>query len=171
MADVGDRIEVAMPRSAARLGTVTAISGNLVTVRWDTGGETSLIPGPGVLRVIRRARRGAPAGKSTPTTKQPRPARSPAAKASAKQPRGAAKTSRVAPKKATKTARVAPKKATKTSRVAPKKATKSVTTEKQRSLSKKKAAPAKRATTTKGTAKKSTAGTSARTNARSKKSR
>lgn len=28
--------------------------GAKITVRWDTGGETSLFPGPGVLRVVEK---------------------------------------------------------------------------------------------------------------------
>jgi len=54
MADVGDRIEAAS-KGAPRSGVVTAVSGVTITVRWDTGGETSLIPGPGVLSVTKKA--------------------------------------------------------------------------------------------------------------------
>ena len=56
MADVGDRIAV-VSKGAPRSGVVTAISGAMITVRWDTGGETSLIPGPGVLSVVTSRRR------------------------------------------------------------------------------------------------------------------
>jgi hypothetical protein len=51
MADVGDRIAVAS-KGEPRSGVVTAVSGSMITVRWDTGGETSLVPGPGVLSVV-----------------------------------------------------------------------------------------------------------------------
>lgn len=36
----------------------------MITVRWDTGGETSLVPGPGVLRVV-TSRRRAPSAHSS----------------------------------------------------------------------------------------------------------
>jgi hypothetical protein len=51
MADIGDRVAVAS-KGGSRSGVVTGVSGAMVTVRWDTGGETSLIPGPGVLSVV-----------------------------------------------------------------------------------------------------------------------
>jgi hypothetical protein len=54
MADVGDRIETTS-KAAPRAGVVTGISGAMITVRWDTGDETTLVPGPGVLRVTERA--------------------------------------------------------------------------------------------------------------------
>jgi hypothetical protein len=56
MADVGDRIAVAS-KGEPRSGVVTAVSGAMITVRWDTGGETSLVPGPGVLSVVTSRRR------------------------------------------------------------------------------------------------------------------
>lgn len=52
MADVGDRITVASNKGGPRSGAVTAVSGDMITVRWDTGGQTSLIAGPGVLTVM-----------------------------------------------------------------------------------------------------------------------
>lgn len=54
MANVGDRIE-ATSKGAPRSGVVTAVSGVTITVRWDTGDETNLIPGPGVLSVTKKA--------------------------------------------------------------------------------------------------------------------
>ena len=51
MAEVGDRIAV-VSKGVPRPGVVTAVSGAMITVRWDTGEETSLIPGPGVLSVV-----------------------------------------------------------------------------------------------------------------------
>ena len=44
MAVVGDRIETTS-KGAPWFGVVTAISGDMITVRWDKGGETSLSPG------------------------------------------------------------------------------------------------------------------------------
>jgi hypothetical protein len=63
---VGDRIAVAS-KGQARSGVVTAVSGAMVTVGWDTGGETSLIPGPGVLSVV-TGRRRTPSWRARPTT-------------------------------------------------------------------------------------------------------
>lgn len=56
VADVGTRIEVTTT-GTPRTGVVTAVSGAMLTVRWDAGGETSLIPGPGDLTVVTRRRR------------------------------------------------------------------------------------------------------------------
>ena len=50
MASIGDRVAVAS-KGGPRSGVVTGVSGAMITVRWDTGDETSLIPGPGVLTV------------------------------------------------------------------------------------------------------------------------
>ena len=51
MAVVGDRVEV-LSKAATRQGVVTRVSGALVTVEWDTGGSTTVIPAPGVMSVI-----------------------------------------------------------------------------------------------------------------------
>ena len=64
MADVGDRIAVAS-KGVPRPGVVTAVSGAMITVRWDTGEETSLIPGPGVLSVV-ASRRRTPSARTRP---------------------------------------------------------------------------------------------------------
>ena len=66
MAVVGDRIAVAS-KGEPRSGVVTAVNGALITVRWDTGGETSLIPGPGVLSVV-TSRRRTPSARTPSTT-------------------------------------------------------------------------------------------------------
>jgi hypothetical protein len=66
MADVGDRIAVTS-KGEPRSGVVTAVSGAMITVRWDTGGETSLTPGPGVLSVV-TSRRRTPSARTHPTT-------------------------------------------------------------------------------------------------------
>jgi hypothetical protein len=52
MAEIGDRIETTSPKSGRRSGVVTGINGPMVTVRWDAGGESGLIPGAGVLSVV-----------------------------------------------------------------------------------------------------------------------
>ena len=66
MAVVGDRIAVAS-KGEPLSGVVTAVNGALITVRWDTGGETSLIPGPGVLSVV-TSRRRTPSARTPSTT-------------------------------------------------------------------------------------------------------
>lgn len=100
MADVGDRVSVASNKAGAppRLGSVKAKTGNLLRVEWDSGEESTFMPGPGSVEVLRgsRARRpaaakaagkkappaGRGAGKATnPVQKAPGPAKSSAAKA------------------------------------------------------------------------------------------
>lgn len=66
MADVGDRIAVSS-KDAPRSGIVTAISGVMITVRWDAGGETSIVPGPGVLSVV-TSQRSDQSARHGPTT-------------------------------------------------------------------------------------------------------
>lgn len=56
MLEIGDRVEVTSWKAAPRVGTVIAISDRLITVRWDSGEQTSLIPGPGVLNVVAKGR-------------------------------------------------------------------------------------------------------------------
>jgi len=56
MAEVGDRVVVESEKVGVepREGTVTATEGSLVRVRWDSGEETSFVPGAGAMRVIAR---------------------------------------------------------------------------------------------------------------------
>ena len=56
MAAVGDRVQVESEKvgSAIRTGTVTAIDGRMITVRWDTGGQSVFVPSAGCLQVIGR---------------------------------------------------------------------------------------------------------------------
>ncbi|GAC1532251.1 MAG: hypothetical protein NVS3B12_09680 [Acidimicrobiales bacterium] len=70
LAAVGDRVEVGSQKGSARTGTVTATVDSMITVQWDSGGTTSLIPGPGVVTILPGRRRSPaktspPAGKST----------------------------------------------------------------------------------------------------------
>src|SRR5207237_488433 len=61
MADVGDRVEV-LSKSGTRQGKVTRVSGAWVTGEWDTGGQTTVIPAPGVMTVMgATAKQAAPA--------------------------------------------------------------------------------------------------------------
>jgi len=65
MADVGNRITVAS-KGGPRPGVVTAVNGAMITVRWDSGGETSILPGPGVLSLVTSQRR-TPSARTRPT--------------------------------------------------------------------------------------------------------
>jgi hypothetical protein len=53
MVEVRDRVVVESEKvgDPPRTGVVTAVSGQLITIRWDTGGESSLIPSAGSLHV------------------------------------------------------------------------------------------------------------------------
>ena len=59
MADVGDKVSVAS-KSGPRLGVVLSTSGSMLQVRWESGEETSLIPGPGTLTVLGKTRKRSP---------------------------------------------------------------------------------------------------------------
>jgi len=84
MADVGDRVEV-LSKSGTRQGKVTRVSGALVTVEWDTGGQTTVIPAPGVMSVIgARGKKAAPAKKKKAPAKKAAPAKKKAATAKKK---------------------------------------------------------------------------------------
>jgi small-conductance mechanosensitive channel len=54
MFKVGDRIELESERvgQPPHTGTVTAITGRLLQVRWDDGRESSFIPSAGSVKVI-----------------------------------------------------------------------------------------------------------------------
>ena len=68
MVKVGDVVETATNKvgQTPRTGTVSAVSGALITVQWDSGEETNLIPGPGSLTVVgTRPNRSAKAQKRT----------------------------------------------------------------------------------------------------------
>src|SRR3954453_18983926 len=68
MADVGDRVEI-LSKAGSRQGVVRRVSGTLVTVERDTGGQTTVIPPPGVMRVG-AGRRSAPAKKKAARAKK-----------------------------------------------------------------------------------------------------
>jgi Domain of unknown function (DUF1918) len=58
MPDVGDRVRVAsmkvgqMPRD----GVVIDVTGHLLRIRWSTGEESNIVPGPGAVAVIGKRR-------------------------------------------------------------------------------------------------------------------
>jgi hypothetical protein len=107
MPDVGDRVSV-QSKSGSRLGVVRSVSGALVTVEWDTGGQTTVIPAPGVMSVV-GGRRPAAAKKKAAPAKKAIPAKKKAA-APAKKKAIPAKKKAAAPAK--KKATPAKKKAT-----------------------------------------------------------
>jgi len=47
-------------KSGPRLGVVLSTSGTMLQIRWESGEETSLIPGPGVLTVLGKTRKRSP---------------------------------------------------------------------------------------------------------------
>lgn len=64
MVKVGDHIALAS-NAATRSGVVVALSGSLIRVRWESGAETNVIPGPGTLSVV-------PSAKKQAAAKQPK---------------------------------------------------------------------------------------------------
>lgn len=87
MVDVGDEIELATKKigQAPRIGTVVAIVGSLVTVRWPTGDQTKLVAAPGTLSVIRAA--GSKTAKPTSAAAKKKSARTKESGTSKKQKR------------------------------------------------------------------------------------
>lgn len=53
MIEVGDRVLVESEKvgTLTRSGVVTAVSGRLITVRWDSGSESVFVPSAGSLQV------------------------------------------------------------------------------------------------------------------------
>jgi hypothetical protein len=49
-----DRVEVESEKvgDPPRTGVVTGVAGRLITIAWDSGGESSLVPSAGSLRVL-----------------------------------------------------------------------------------------------------------------------
>src|SRR5688500_12627308 len=68
MVDVGDEIELSTKKvgQAPRTGTVIAVRERLVTVRWPTGEQSTLVPSPGTLSVVRPGRRKIAKTKPSP---------------------------------------------------------------------------------------------------------
>jgi hypothetical protein len=69
MVGVGDEIELSTKKvgQAPRTGTVIKVRERLVTVRWPTGEQSTLVPSPGTLSVVRAAKRKN--AKPKPSTK------------------------------------------------------------------------------------------------------
>ena len=56
MVEVGDRIRLSSMKGPGREGLVTAVTGSLLRVRWQSGEETVVAPGPGTLSVLAAGR-------------------------------------------------------------------------------------------------------------------
>jgi hypothetical protein len=76
MVEVGDEIELSTKKvgQAPRTGTVIAVRERLVTVRWPTGEQSTLVPSPGTLSVVRPARRQNAKTKPSPKSAESKPA-------------------------------------------------------------------------------------------------
>lgn len=77
MPSVGDRVRIA-PRKvggAPREGVVTGVVGRLLRIKWSTGEESTVAPGPGSVAVVGKVRKAsgkkvaAPAKKVTKAAK------------------------------------------------------------------------------------------------------
>jgi len=108
MPDVGDRVSV-QAKAGPRLGRVQSVSGALVTVEWDTGGQTTLMPAPGVMTVTGGGRRPA-AKKAAPAKKKAAPAKKKAAAPAKKKAVAAKKKATPAKKKTPVKKKAAPAK-------------------------------------------------------------
>jgi len=55
---VGDQVQIHSTKGdwAPRVGVVTGVAGSLLRIRWSTGEESTVIPGPGALAVIGKVR-------------------------------------------------------------------------------------------------------------------
>src|SRR5438270_9936331 len=101
MPDVGDRVSV-QSKAGSRLGKVRSVSGALVTVEWDTGGQTTVIPAPGVMSVIGGRRKASAKKKAAPAKKKAAPAKKKAAAKKTPVKKASPAKKKVAAKKATK---------------------------------------------------------------------
>jgi hypothetical protein len=61
MVKVGDRIRLSSGKGPDRDGTVIALAGSMVRVRWGSAAETTIIPAPGTLTVLASSGDQAPA--------------------------------------------------------------------------------------------------------------
>jgi hypothetical protein len=66
MPEVGDRVRVESTKvgQAPRDGVVTDVVGRLLRIKWSTGEESTVVPGPGSVAVIGKVR--ASSGKKAP---------------------------------------------------------------------------------------------------------
>jgi hypothetical protein len=88
MPDIGDRVRVASMKvgQMPREGVVIDVTGHLLRVRWSTGEESNIVPGPGAVAVIGKVR--------APSVKK--------ATAASDATKSAKKTAKASPKKSTR---------------------------------------------------------------------
>lgn len=86
MVKVGDHISLAS-NAATRSGVVVGLSGSLIRVRWESGAETNVIPGPGTLSVVPSAKQPAKKPKAKATKKSTPAKKAKPAKAKGKKAR------------------------------------------------------------------------------------
>lgn len=69
MPNVGDRVRIASTKvdQAPRDGVVTGVVGQLLRIRWSTGEESTVVPGPGAIAVFGKVK----ASSSKKTTTAP----------------------------------------------------------------------------------------------------
>jgi hypothetical protein len=103
MPDVGDHVRVVSAKvgQGARDGVVTAISGTLVRIKWSTGTESTMVPGPGSLELVEdgesadgNASQAAKTGKAAKADKPAKAGKSVKAGKSKKAGKGAGKRAR-----------------------------------------------------------------------------
>ncbi len=102
MVVIGDRVRVLSAKAAPREGVVTAVAGAMLRIHWASGPESSLVPAPGSLTVLGRAKR------SGGRTKQ---ASKPAAQPNRARPKKAGGVTHTAPKPSGVPAKAGAKKA------------------------------------------------------------
>jgi hypothetical protein len=79
MPDIGDRVRVESTKvgQAPRDGVVVGVIGHLLRIKWSTGEESTIVPGPGAVAVTGRVRKsagkkaGAPAKKTAKRATKP----------------------------------------------------------------------------------------------------
>ncbi len=75
MPDVGDRVRFASRKvdEAPRDGVVTGVIGQLLRIKWSTGEEPTVVPGPGTIAVIGKVSASSGKKMTAPakTTKKP----------------------------------------------------------------------------------------------------
>ena len=69
MVEVGARIHLSSMKGPGREGLVTAVTGSLVRVRWQSGEETTVAPAPGTLSVLAAERAVPQKGAKTSAAK------------------------------------------------------------------------------------------------------
>jgi len=88
MPDVGDRVRFASRKvdEAPREGVVTGVIRQLLRIRWSTGEESTVVPGPGAVAVLSKV-------KESSSKKATAPAKAAEARQSAKNAKQTAKES------------------------------------------------------------------------------